>query len=211
LPTSELEDDSKKINNYSTALVKPEEVIIVALVLLIWIGVILLFIRKWGKIRGLEPYTPNFDRNNSTSTMLPSTSSQLGIPETTVPVFARCHRSNSKDTLKSFHDNRHRIKQKHHQSSVFQFPPSVTPTSSRMVKPKITVDQTSHNLNNTYSKNSRGSTKSEPDVRFTTVKVNHSSGHQNHRKSIFQLHKPPHLRKHLEFTESDFSLNQIER
>lgn len=41
---------------------KPEEAVIVTLVLIIWIGTIFLFIHKWGKIRGIEPYTPAFER-----------------------------------------------------------------------------------------------------------------------------------------------------
>jgi hypothetical protein len=51
----------------SGKLVTTEEVIIVSIVLIIWIAVILLFVRKWGKIRELEPYTPTFDRNASFS------------------------------------------------------------------------------------------------------------------------------------------------
>ena len=45
-----------------SSLVKPEEAVIVGFVLIVWIGVIFLFIRKWGKIRGSEPYTPAFER-----------------------------------------------------------------------------------------------------------------------------------------------------
>lgn len=45
-----------------TNLVKPEEAVIVILVLIIWIGTIFLFIHKWGKIRGIEPYAPAFER-----------------------------------------------------------------------------------------------------------------------------------------------------
>lgn len=41
---------------------KPEEAVIIIIVMTIWVGVILLFIRKWGKIRGTEPYTPAFER-----------------------------------------------------------------------------------------------------------------------------------------------------
>ena len=45
-----------------SSLVKPEEAVIVGFVLIVWIGVIFLFIHKWGKIRGSEPYTPAFER-----------------------------------------------------------------------------------------------------------------------------------------------------
>ncbi|XP_030767724.1 uncharacterized protein LOC115891421 isoform X1 [Sitophilus oryzae] len=40
--------------------VRVEEVLLVVLVLLIWIGAIALFFNRWGKIRMLEPYQPKF-------------------------------------------------------------------------------------------------------------------------------------------------------
>ncbi|KAK9876980.1 hypothetical protein WA026_016009 [Henosepilachna vigintioctopunctata] len=41
-------------------VVRVEEVLLVALVLLIWVAAIALFINRWGKIRMLEPYQPKF-------------------------------------------------------------------------------------------------------------------------------------------------------
>ncbi|XP_045473381.1 uncharacterized protein LOC123679881 isoform X2 [Harmonia axyridis] len=41
-------------------VVRVEEVVLVALVLLIWVAAIALFINRWGKIRMLEPYQPKF-------------------------------------------------------------------------------------------------------------------------------------------------------
>lgn len=40
---------------------RPEEALIVVLVLILWIGAISLFIHRWGKIRMLEPYAPKFE------------------------------------------------------------------------------------------------------------------------------------------------------
>lgn len=42
-------------------VVRPEEAFIVILVIVLWIGAILLFIHRWGKIRMLEPYAPKFE------------------------------------------------------------------------------------------------------------------------------------------------------
>lgn len=78
-------------------LVTTEEAVIVGIVLVIWVGVILLFVRKWGKIRGLEPYTPTFDRNASFSIPPP-------IPLSSV-MKKTC--SESRDTLAS---NSHKVK-----------------------------------------------------------------------------------------------------
>lgn len=73
------------------------------IVLVIWIGVILLFVRKWGKIRGLEPYTPTFDRNASFSIPPP-------IPLSSI-MKKTC--SESRDTLAS---NSHKAKPSDSQS-----------------------------------------------------------------------------------------------
>ena len=179
---------------------KPEEIIIVVLVLLIWVGVILLFVRKWGKIRGLEPYTPTFDRNNSTtSTIMPltKTSSQLAISDPPpFSSFSRTHRD-SNDTIKSLIESHHRVQLQ--PNGVFQFPP----TSSRNMKCKMPLAQTRQYY---LSQQKRGSTaKSEPDVRITSV--NRQSSRPNlYVKTNIQLYKPPHLRKHLNFGESQTSL-----
>lgn len=44
-------------------IVRPEEALIVILVLLLWVGAIGLFFHRWGKIRNCEPYTPKFEEN----------------------------------------------------------------------------------------------------------------------------------------------------
>ncbi|XP_060529534.1 uncharacterized protein LOC132703974 isoform X2 [Cylas formicarius] len=41
-------------------VVRVEEVLLVVLVLVIWVGAIALFFNRWGKIRMLEPYQPKF-------------------------------------------------------------------------------------------------------------------------------------------------------
>lgn len=43
-----------------TVVVRDEEIVIVVLVLSVWLAVILLFFNKWGKIRMLEPYQPQY-------------------------------------------------------------------------------------------------------------------------------------------------------
>ncbi|KAG5683720.1 hypothetical protein PVAND_012985 [Polypedilum vanderplanki] len=45
----------------SKIIVRPEEALIVILVLILWIGAISLFFHRWGKIRMLEPYIPKFE------------------------------------------------------------------------------------------------------------------------------------------------------
>lgn len=47
----------------SKIIVRPEEALIVILVLILWIGAISLFFHRWGKIRMLEPYIPKFEEN----------------------------------------------------------------------------------------------------------------------------------------------------
>ncbi|KAL1487985.1 hypothetical protein ABEB36_015365 [Hypothenemus hampei] len=46
--------------NSQLITVRVEEVVLVSLVLLLWIGAIALFFNRWGKIRMLEPYQPKF-------------------------------------------------------------------------------------------------------------------------------------------------------
>jgi hypothetical protein len=40
--------------------VRPEEIVIVILILILWVGAIILFVRRWGKIRMLVPYQPRY-------------------------------------------------------------------------------------------------------------------------------------------------------
>lgn len=48
------------VAEYPPIIVRPEEVILVTLALVIWIAAIALFFNRWGKIRMLEPYQPKF-------------------------------------------------------------------------------------------------------------------------------------------------------
>ncbi|XP_058978104.1 uncharacterized protein LOC101893044 [Musca domestica] len=48
-------------------IVRTEEVLIVGLVLMLWVGAIVLFFNRWGKIRMLEPYQPKFQQQHRAS------------------------------------------------------------------------------------------------------------------------------------------------
>ncbi|XP_026849161.1 uncharacterized protein LOC6599909 [Drosophila persimilis] len=48
-------------------IVRTEEVLIVGLVLVLWVGAIMLFFNRWGKIRMLEPYQPKFQQQHRSS------------------------------------------------------------------------------------------------------------------------------------------------
>lgn len=48
-------------------IVRAEEVLIVSLVLILWVGAIALFFNRWGKIRMLEPYQPKFQQQHRSS------------------------------------------------------------------------------------------------------------------------------------------------
>ena len=56
----------------SKIIVRPEEALIVILVLILWVGAIGLFFHRWGKIRMLEPYTPKFEADHRPSCPLVS-------------------------------------------------------------------------------------------------------------------------------------------
>lgn len=60
----------------ATSLVTNDEVIIVTGVLIFWFLVIALFINKWGKIRMLEPYQPQYKQCSPVVTTVPSTQGQ---------------------------------------------------------------------------------------------------------------------------------------
>lgn len=47
-----------------------EEVLIVLIVLLMWVGAIALFFHRWGKIRMLEPYQPKFQAHRPSCPMV---------------------------------------------------------------------------------------------------------------------------------------------
>lgn len=56
----------------SKIIVRPEEALIVILVLLLWVGAIGLFVHRWGKIRNCEPYAPKFEADDLPSCPLVS-------------------------------------------------------------------------------------------------------------------------------------------
>ncbi|XP_064482265.1 uncharacterized protein LOC135395023 [Ornithodoros turicata] len=58
-------------------VVRDEEIVIVVLVLIVWLAVILLFFNKWGKIRMLEPYQPQYQAHFSRAASLGPTAPQI--------------------------------------------------------------------------------------------------------------------------------------
>ncbi|XP_032594217.1 uncharacterized protein LOC6564950 [Drosophila grimshawi] len=56
-----------KIETGPKIIVRTEEVLIVGLVLMLWVGAIMLFFNRWGKIRMLEPYQPKFQQQHRSS------------------------------------------------------------------------------------------------------------------------------------------------
>ncbi|CAG4956483.1 unnamed protein product [Colias eurytheme] len=57
----------------SAIVVRAEEALIVAFVLLLWVAAIALFFNRWGKIRMLEPYQPKFQQQHRQSCVLAET------------------------------------------------------------------------------------------------------------------------------------------
>lgn len=183
----------------TTIIIKTEEVVIVALVLTIWIGVILLFIRKWGKIRGLEPYTPTFEHRNSSS----NHSTAIMIPPPVVPTVEGGRgrltpRHSIPDPLplssiaKNYHHHHHnRPRSNSRQCETFGThfpfppPPNVTLTRpSRQWEKKVLL------YTNPFASNlSKKVISSEPDVRVcSTLPI-----------------RPPHTQKNLQFDLSSSS------
>ncbi|KAI8436561.1 hypothetical protein MSG28_010088 [Choristoneura fumiferana] len=58
----------------SGVVVRAEEALIVAFVLLLWVAAIALFFNRWGKIRMLEPYQPKFQQQHRQSCVLAESS-----------------------------------------------------------------------------------------------------------------------------------------
>ncbi|XP_045772718.1 uncharacterized protein LOC123872478 isoform X1 [Maniola jurtina] len=76
-PTQESTYPDIKIANLSLThfdgsgvVVRAEEALIVAFVLLLWVAAIALFFNRWGKIRMLEPYQPKFQQQHRQSCAL---------------------------------------------------------------------------------------------------------------------------------------------
>lgn len=80
---SDLDSSSSSTSETSRPplIVRNEEIVIVSVVLFIWISVILIFINRWGRIRMLEPYLPDYKSPSipSLSPMLPKRSSRISI------------------------------------------------------------------------------------------------------------------------------------
>lgn len=53
-------DKPTQASTVGLVTVREEEIVIVAIVLAFWVAVILVFFNKWGKIRMLEPYQPQY-------------------------------------------------------------------------------------------------------------------------------------------------------
>ncbi|XP_062525642.1 uncharacterized protein LOC105841337 isoform X2 [Bombyx mori] len=66
--------DIDKNTNGSGVVVRAEEALIVAFVLLLWVAAIALFFNRWGKIRMLEPYQPKFQQQHRQSCVLAESS-----------------------------------------------------------------------------------------------------------------------------------------
>ena len=60
--------DSHLDPNLELPFIKLDEAIIVTVVLCVWFSIIVLFCNKWGKIRHLEPYQPDYHKRESTDT-----------------------------------------------------------------------------------------------------------------------------------------------
>ncbi|XP_054164645.1 uncharacterized protein LOC128962298 [Oppia nitens] len=89
------------LNDMSDGLnVKEGEVVIVVVVLIAWIGCILLFFNKWGKIRMLEPYQPAYREtfSNSVHSLHPKTCTRMNTcTSATVPT--HMHSTESRTSL----------------------------------------------------------------------------------------------------------------
>ncbi|XP_068158850.1 uncharacterized protein [Drosophila tropicalis] len=59
--------NSTNVETGPKIIVRTEEVLIVGLVLVLWVGAIMLFFNRWGKIRMLEPYQPKFQQQHRSS------------------------------------------------------------------------------------------------------------------------------------------------
>ncbi|XP_034668874.1 uncharacterized protein LOC117901976 [Drosophila subobscura] len=59
--------NSSTVDTGPKIIVRTEEVLIVGLVLVLWVGAIMLFFNRWGKIRMLEPYQPKFQQQHRSS------------------------------------------------------------------------------------------------------------------------------------------------
>ncbi|CAM1323590.1 Uncharacterised protein at_DN0204 [Pycnogonum litorale] len=80
---AEVEKSKENKNvHVSKLIVRNEEIVIVSLVLFLWVSVIIIFINRWGRIRMLEPYLPDYKSPavaSSVSPTLPKRSSKISI------------------------------------------------------------------------------------------------------------------------------------
>ena len=52
--------------------IQMEEIVIISLIMFLWMSFIMLFIKKWGRIRSIEPYGPHLIRLTSSASSLPT-------------------------------------------------------------------------------------------------------------------------------------------
>ncbi|XP_049873070.1 uncharacterized protein LOC126371757 [Pectinophora gossypiella] len=73
-PVATRDNTSLTETDGSGVVVRAEEALIVAFVLLLWVAAIALFFNRWGKIRMLEPYQPKFQQQHRQSCALAESS-----------------------------------------------------------------------------------------------------------------------------------------
>lgn len=61
-------------------VVSGEEIGIVLVVLILWVGAIILFFNRWGKIRMLEPYQPKFCEHHNPNCPMADVPTIIGQP-----------------------------------------------------------------------------------------------------------------------------------
>ncbi|UXI19042.1 importin-7 [Sarcoptes scabiei] len=94
---------------HESKMVREDEVVIVVLVIAAWIGCIFIFFNKWGKIRMLEPYQPQYKESfpNSIHSLHPKTSRMntcTSVPPNMISLESRGSLIPDRDLL--FHHNR---------------------------------------------------------------------------------------------------------
>lgn len=90
-------------------MVREDEVVIVVIVIAAWIGCIFIFFNKWGKIRMLEPYQPQYKESfpNSIHSLHPKTSRMntcTSVPPNMISLESRGSLIPERDIM--FHHNR---------------------------------------------------------------------------------------------------------
>ena len=148
--------DSSSSPIMSRGLVTTEEVIIVTIVLLMWLFLVLLFLRNWSKIRGLDPVTPFSATFEGTTRQ---TSFSLSAAQ------AGC-RSSSRDTLLSG------IQRPATQTTADAKRKSFAQSDTQSERLDMRYMPMHHHVGSSCSRNAVGGNKSasSPDVRFAHFK-----------------------------------------